>query len=130
MLEKRESPLSLYIKEHVDRCPLSDDEIGVICGFKNGNLIRAFAEGEIRPPLELIDPLSDVFGCDYGEFLTLAIREWFSPAVFEWLQEVRFNYTDPVEKSWILALREIFGGTVPELSDRIRARLKLVMKTI
>jgi hypothetical protein len=36
MFEKREAPLSLYIKEYVDRSPLPDHEIGVLCGFKSG----------------------------------------------------------------------------------------------
>jgi hypothetical protein len=128
MLEKRESPLSLYIKKHVDGSPLSDDEIGVICGFKNGNLIRAFAEGEIRPPLDRLSALGEAIRADLSLLFSLAIRELFSPELLEQLQNMNLNHVDHAETTWIRALNEVFDGQIPEINDRLRARLELVVK--
>ena len=132
MLEKQQTPLAQYIEEHANRSGYSYDEIGILCGFKTGNLIYAYARGEIRPPLDRIVILAEVLGCDSGQLFTLAIKEWFSAELFEQLQEAFLVYPslEPAEADWLKTIREIFGGQVPDMNDRRRERLKLVMKTL
>lgn len=132
MLENQQTPLAKFIEEHANRSGYTFEEIGILCGFKTGNLIYAFTRGEIRPPLDKIVTLAEVMGCDCGQLFTLAIKEWFTPELFEQMQDAFLVYPslEKAEKDWLTTIREIFGGRAPDMNDHLRRRLKLVMKTL
>lgn len=132
MLEKQQTPLAQFIEEHANRSGYSFEEIGILCGFRTGNLIYSFTRGEIRPPLDKITTLAEVLGCDAGQLFTLAIKEWFSQELFEQMQEAFLVYPslEKAETDWLATVREIFGGRVPDMNDHLRRRLKLLMKTL
>jgi hypothetical protein len=130
MLEKHDTPLSKYLRELVDRAPLSDDEIGILCGFKNGNLIRAFAKGQIRPPLDRISVLAETLNGDLRLMFSLALRELFSPKLLQELKEVNVVHIERSEATWLQALNEIFDGDIPEMNEGIRDRLELIIKAV
>lgn len=132
MLEKQQTPLAKFIEEHANRSGYSYEEIGILCGFKTANLIYSFTRGELRPPLDKIVTLAEVLGCDSGQLFTLAIQEWFPPELFDQMREAFLVYPslEKEETDWLVTVREIFGGRVPEMNDHLRRRLKLVMKTL
>lgn len=88
MLEKQHAPLAIFIREHAERSGLSYDEIGVLCGFRDGKLIRSFADGKIRPPLDRITALAGGLGCDKRQLFRLAFVELFSQHLFDEMRQM------------------------------------------
>ena len=131
MLEKQQTPLAKFIEDHANRSEYSYEEIAVLCGFKTDALIYAFMRGEIKLPLDKVAPLAEALGCDGGQLFTLALKAWFSVEMFEQMEEAFLAYPsfDPAELGWLRLIREIFGGKVPEMNDRFKRRLQLVLKS-
>ena len=126
MPEKQNAALANFIAEHANSCGASYDEIGLRCGFRNGNLIHAFARREIRPPLNKIEALAEALGCDKRQLFNLTFQEWFTPTLF---LEMREMFSDgpcllQEEKQWLEALYDDFGGVLPKIDDQLREKLQ------
>jgi hypothetical protein len=131
MLEKQQTPLAKFIEDNPKRSGYSFEEIGIMCGFKTADLIYAFMRGEIRLPLDKVVPMAEALSCDSGQLFTLALKEWFSQQIFEQMEEafLAFPSLDTVELGWLKVIRDIFGGKVPEINDRFKRRLQLVLSS-
>jgi len=131
MLTEQQTPLARFIEEHANRSPYSYSEIAILCGFKTDALIYAFMRGEIRLPLDKVAPLAEAIGCDSAQLFVLALKSWFSAELFGQIEEcfLESDEEDNIERVWLLAIREIYSGKVPELTVKLRRRLRLVLKT-
>lgn len=132
MLEEgRQTPLAKFIEEYAKRSGYSHEEIGIMCGFKTADLIYSFIRGDVRLPLDKVAPMAEVLGCDSAQLFALALREWFSPQLFDQMQEAFLvaPNVDPIDLQWLRVLHDIFGGKLPEMNDRFKRRLQLVFKS-
>ena len=131
MLEKRETPLAKFIKDHADRSERSYEEIAILCGFKTDALVHGFTRGEVRLPLDKVTLLAQAIGCDDKQLFRLTLKAWFSDEIFDQMQDAFLPdpSTGIVERNWLQFIRELIGGELPEMSDQFRRRLRLVLRS-
>ena len=127
MLVEQQTPIARFIQEHAERSCYSYEEIALLCGFKTSDMIHAFTRGERKVPLDKVAPLAEALGCDRNQLFVHALKSWFSPELFNQLEECfGTRQESKAERGWIAALREIFGGEVPELTGKMRSRLRIL----
>jgi hypothetical protein len=128
MLAAQQTPLARFIEQHANRSCYSYEEIAIICGFKTSDVIYAFMRGERKVPLDKVAPLAEALGCDSAQLFLLALRSWFSEELFNQVEECFGAMQDSnAERGWLLAIREIFGGEVPEITVKMRRRLQFLI---
>ncbi|MCF6369500.1 hypothetical protein [Rhizobium halophilum] len=129
MLVEQQTPIARFIQEHADRSCYSYEEIALLCGFKTSDMIYMFMRGERKVPLDKVAPLAEALGCDSAQLFVLALKSWFSTELFNQVEECfGAMHENKAERGWILALREIFGGEVPELTVKMRSRLRILAR--
>jgi hypothetical protein len=129
MLPTQQTPIARFIEEHANRSCYSYDEIALLCGFKTSDMIYCFMRGERKVPLDKVAPLAEALGCDSAQLFVLALKSWFSDELFYQLEECfGAMQADDAERSWIRALREIFGGEIPEITVSMHRRLQMLVR--
>jgi hypothetical protein len=128
MLVAQQTPLARFIEEQANRSCYSYEEIAILCGFKTSDMIYAFMRGERKVPLDKVAPLAEALGCDSAQLFMLALRSWFTEDLFNQVEECFGAMQDnKAERGWLMAIREIFGGEVPEITVKMRRRLQFVI---
>ncbi|EJL51628.1 hypothetical protein PMI09_04418 [Rhizobium sp. CF122] len=128
MLAALQTPIARFIEEHANRSCYSYEEIALLCGFKTSDMIYCFMRGDRKVPLDKVAPLAEALGCDSAQLFVLALKSWFSDELFNQLEECfGAMHGDKAERGWILALREVFGGEVPEITVKMRRRLQILV---
>mgnify|MGYP003948863519 CR=1 FL=1 len=128
MFESQQKTLANFIEEHAKKSPYSYEELALLCGFKTSDMIYAFAHSEWKVPLDKVAPLAKALDCDKGKLFVLALKSWFSGELFNQIEECFGAVPEnSAERSWIVALREIYNGDVPEMTVKTRRCLKILV---
>ncbi len=90
-------------------------------------MIYAFIRGERKVPLDMIKPLAEILDCDRNQLFILALRTWFNEEFFSQLEETFGTAQETeAERGWLAALREIYGGSVPEITATMHRRIRVL----
>lgn len=127
MTPAQQTPIARYIEEHANRSCYSYQEIALLCGFKTSDMIYAFIRGERKVPLDMIKPLAEILDCDRKQLFILALRTWCNEEFFSQLEETFGTAQETeAERGWLAALREIYGGSVPEITAAMHRRIRVL----
>lgn len=127
MTPAQQTPIARYIEEHANRSCYSYQEIALLCGFKTSDMIYAFIRGERKVPLDMIKPLAEILDCDRKQLFSLALRTWCNEEFFSQLEETFGTAQETeAERGWLAALREIYGGSVPEITAAMHRRIRVL----
>ncbi len=128
MFESQQTLLAKFIEEHANKSPYSCEELALLCGFKTSDMIYAVVRGERKLPLDKVAPLAEALDCDRGQLFVLVMKSWFGVELINHIEECfGAMLKDGAERSWIIALREIYKGDVPEMTVKMRQRLKILV---
>ncbi|MCX5578989.1 hypothetical protein [Kaistia terrae] len=127
MPPEKHSPVCRYIEEYVEKSTYSLQEIAMLCGFKDLDIIYRFLRGERRLPLHIVETLAEVLECNRSQLFILTLRTWFDEDFLSLLEESFGAARETeAERSWLEALREIYKGDVPEITATMRRRIRIL----
>jgi len=99
----------------------------MLCGLEDLDSISTYLRGDRRLPLDLVEPIAHVLECDRSKLFILTLRTWFDESFISLLEE-SFGSAQQTEaeRSWLVALREIYQGDVPEITATMRRRIRIL----
>lgn len=98
-------------------------QIALEAGFRNPNMIAMIKSGATKLPLDRVPNLAVALECDAAFLLRLALEQTTGDTVALALIEVFGTPVTSNEHGWLVAIREISGGTDPRITSRARRAL-------
>jgi hypothetical protein len=128
MNSERNLAVARLIQEHLETCPYSVEEIALLLGCRNTEMVEGFICGDMRVPLDKMLPLSQALGCDKRQLFALVLKSWFGAEFVKMVEEVFIrNSASVTEQDWISFLRDVYGENVPALTPALRRRVRLLV---
>ncbi len=128
MNSERNLAVARLIQEHLEPCPYSVEEIALLLGCRNTEMVEGFIRGDMRVPLDKTLLLAQALGCDKRQLFVLVLKSWFGTEFVKTVEEVFIgNSVSANEQGWISFLREVYGENVPALTPALRRRLRLLV---
>ena len=76
-------------------------------------------------------PLAAALRVDPAQLFMLVLKDWFSECLLDQIYDnmLALPAAEP-ELSWVRALRTIFDGKIPPMTDEIRSRLETALASV
>ncbi len=124
----RNLEVASFVREHIEKCDYKVEEITLLLGFQNTEVVDGICRGDRKVPLDKVNALSEALGCERRRLFLLVLNSWFDTDFVKMLEDVFADGSaSAVEQEWINFLRERYSGNIPELTPQLQRRFRLLV---
>ncbi|PJI45125.1 MAG: hypothetical protein CTR54_03955 [Rhizobium sp.] len=95
-------------------------------GFLGGRFLEMVIRGEAKLPLDRVEEVADLLGCDRRKLFRLSMRQFYDEDAISLFE--RMFWVSDEEQKWLDAIRSAEDGPVAEPNGTARRLLRALVK--
>ncbi|WP_416798266.1 hypothetical protein [Ciceribacter azotifigens] len=96
--------------------------------FLGGRFFEMVIRGEAKLPLDRVEEVADLLGCDRRKLFRLAMRQFYDEDAIGLFERMFCGSVSDEEQKWLDAIRSAADGLVPEPNRTAKRLLRALVK--